>query len=37
MIQDQNIKMLIELSIDGNFYEQSGTENLFTHKSLQND
>lgn len=32
MIQDQNIKMLIELSIDGNFYEQSGTENLFTPK-----
>ena len=32
MIQGQNIKMLIELSIDGNFYEQSGTENLFTPK-----
>jgi len=32
MIQGQNIKMLIELNIDGNFYEQSGTENLFTPK-----
>ncbi len=30
VINGQNIKMNIELNIDGNFYEQSGGENLFT-------
>jgi Ger(x)C family germination protein len=30
VINGQNIKMYIEINIDGNFYEQSGGENLFT-------
>lgn len=30
MIQGQSIKMFIQLDIDGNFYEQSGTESLFS-------
>ncbi|NLV21208.1 MAG: Ger(x)C family spore germination protein [Syntrophomonadaceae bacterium] len=30
VINGQNIKMNIEINLDGNFYEQSGTENLFT-------
>lgn len=30
VINGKNIKMQIELNIDGNFYEQSGGENLFT-------
>lgn len=30
VINGQDIKLIIEINIDGNFYEQGGTENLFT-------
>ncbi len=32
VIQGQSIKIYIELNLDGNFYEQGGTENLFSPK-----
>jgi Ger(x)C family germination protein len=35
VINGQNIKMKIEINIDGNFYEQSGTDNLFTPKMFK--